>query len=725
MTLKRQLLLLGLLTLILPWIAADYVRRVDDALRQMRLAGLRELAESMGRGIAQDARLMTRLEQRDSAAPAIFVANLPGDNVFDGYLAEWPTIIFNCPLGACSMSQSHGWTSFRNLPAKVSAAVQFTVGNTSFSGANYEELRISMAVRGVSPHFFNPQKNDFDQIVLRFEDGRAYRLLASTSGKAIVERWQTGQWQRDYDTQGYWQVDHSVSSALLSTVEWQLPSSVKAQALTIEYASAELGYSVFLSETNHPFYLAHLEPEFDAAALTLLGEQQRLSVFDSHGFPVVTAGNLNLGYGLPDLERGESWLMRLYFALVNRPQIDYHLPDIPLNARDPLWLYNRVAPVARVTVPVVDIESSEGVDSKKPVGWLVLDRQEAEFDALLAQLYGQFVIVCAVFAVLVVFVLLGFASLHSWRIRRLATQSEIAVDALGNLKSVFRASRAPDEIGQLSRSFAVLLRRLSSHQDYLKNLAGKLSHELRTPIAIVQSSLDNLENEPERRDQAKYLARARGGLTRLSSTLNAMSSVNVLEQTLDQAELEVFDFGVLLKEMVAAYSDTYKERTIELKLVSETDSKALLIVRAAPDLLVNMLDKLIENANQFADLSTPIVIAVRPGVKFTHSSNRSFVKSSCYLTLSVSNVGEPLPDIVPEQLFNSMVSIRPGSAAGSSLHLGMGLYIARLICEFHGGSIHVQSTHHSRAKSAEVHFHVALPIIVDLPTNPHLSRFPK
>jgi K+-sensing histidine kinase KdpD len=37
-------------------------------------------------------------------------------------------------------------------------------------------------------------------------------------------------------------------------------------------------------------------------------------------------------------------------------------------------------------------------------------------------------------------------------------------------------------------------------------------------------------------------------------------------------------------------------------------------------------------------------------------------------------------------LFESMVSVREGRGAGAP-HLGLGLYVARLIAEFHGGSV--------------------------------------
>ena len=54
--------------------------------------------------------------------------------------------------------------------------------------------------------------------------------------------------------------------------------------------------------------------------------------------------------------------------------------------------------------------------------------------------------------------------------------------------------------------------------------------------------------------------------------------------------------------------------------------------------------------------------------------------------LTVSNQGPPLPDNMRGRLFESMISVRAASGAATP-HLGLGLYVARLIAEFHGGSI--------------------------------------
>jgi len=45
-----------------------------------------------------------------------------------------------------------------------------------------------------------------------------------------------------------------------------------------------------------------------------------------------------------------------------------------------------------------------------------------------------------------------------------------------------------------------------------------------------------------------------------------------------------------------------------------------------------------------------------------------------------------LPDSMTQQIFNSLVSVREENHSGGT-HLGLGLYIVRLIAEIHGGAV--------------------------------------
>jgi signal transduction histidine kinase len=83
-----------------------------------------------------------------------------------------------------------------------------------------------------------------------------------------------------------------------------------------------------------------------------------------------------------------------------------------------------------------------------------------------------------------------------------------------------------------------------------------------------------------------------------------------------------------------------------------------------------MLDKLVANAIEFGSHGAIDIGLVRAGDEFF---------------LTVGNVGPPLPEAPAGHLFDSMVSMRTGPDAAEP-HLGLGLYIVKLIAQFHGGS---------------------------------------
>ena len=84
-----------------------------------------------------------------------------------------------------------------------------------------------------------------------------------------------------------------------------------------------------------------------------------------------------------------------------------------------------------------------------------------------------------------------FASRLSRRVQRLGGAVSRAM-ADGAEPQALPLVRDRDELGELARNNERLLRAVAEYSAYLKTLASKLSHELKTPLAITRSSLDNL-----------------------------------------------------------------------------------------------------------------------------------------------------------------------------------------------------------------------------------------
>jgi dedicated sortase system histidine kinase len=302
------------------------------------------------------------------------------------------------------------------------------------------------------------------------------------------------------------------------------------------------------------------------------------------------------------------------------------------------------------------------------VGAVVVEETTNAIRSLSDRTLEKVVAVTLVAFVLGAVVLLAFASRLSLRLRRLRDEAEEAIDSQGRVKKLIAGSKSQDEIGDLSRSFSTALERLAQYNAYLENLGGRLTHELRTPITVVRSSLENLRMASVPDEARVYTERAAEGLARLETILTRMSEATRLEQLVRQPERERFDAREVVRGCASGYAPAYPN----VKFAVTVPDKPVLL-RGAPDLYAQMLDKLAANAADFSD-GEPVRIRLDE-----------------HGTLTVSNSGPLLPAEMAGRLFESMVSFR--GREGREPHLGLGLYIVRLIAEFHGG--------HARAANRE------------------------
>ena len=304
-------------------------------------------------------------------------------------------------------------------------------------------------------------------------------------------------------------------------------------------------------------------------------------------------------------------------------------------------------------------------------GAVVVEETTNRIASLRSQALERLLLATLVVFALAAALLLWFATRISNRIRRLSDEAEAAIDARGRVTRLTTASDAADEIGDLSRSFTTVLGRLARYNAYLEALAGRLSHELRTPVAVVRSSLENLHAARTSEETRIYVSRAEEGLARLSTILSRMTEASRLEQGLSTVTRERFDAAAVVLGCVEGYRLAYAPRGFELAVPPEA-----VPVLGAADLLAQMLDKFVENAVDFAANGTPVRVFL------ILKENR--------VILRIENQGPSLPETIRESLFDSMVSLR-GEHPGGVPHLGLGLYIARLIAEFHGGALRAEN----------------------------------
>ncbi len=104
MKLRRQLIIVSLLTLCLPWAGCQYIREMEGALRQGQVVAIAASAQAVAARLANEASLRADLARATEAGPSqlsatpsnkIYLHPLPGAAIVDGYSDDWRDLDFH------------------------------------------------------------------------------------------------------------------------------------------------------------------------------------------------------------------------------------------------------------------------------------------------------------------------------------------------------------------------------------------------------------------------------------------------------------------------------------------------------------------------------------------------------------------------------------------------------------------------------------------------------
>ena len=331
-------------------------------------------------------------------------------------------------------------------------------------------------------------------------------------------------------------------------------------------------------------------------------------------------------------------------------------------AGEPIALRTQSEAGADIILAAHPIVSSDAV-----IGSVVVEQNIDDILAFQRDAIEQ-VLFLSVLSLLLVFIaLVAFAGRLAWRIRNLRREASAAIDSHGRLRTseLQNEMSAGDEIGDLARSVSNMLSRLHRHNTFLESMPRTLRHEINNPLNTMSTSLQNLVGEHPELDGNKYLESAQRGVNRIGSIVQNLADAANLEDALESEELEEIDLNLLLKNYVANCSLVHKHCRFIYK-GPETPAVALV----ADFRIEQMLDKIIDNAVDFHRLDSPIRVQLD-----IHREQ---------LQITVANRGPGLPEAVERSVFDSMVSHRMHQ---NRLHFGLGLYVVRIIAEYHGGHV--------------------------------------
>jgi len=325
-----------------------------------------------------------------------------------------------------------------------------------------------------------------------------------------------------------------------------------------------------------------------------------------------------------------------------------------VDSSDNKWFYRQDG-MAGIKHIITEGEISYQLKSMMPQG------QQSMIQALLK----TGVLMVAV-VLLLMMAYLMYSLILAWRIKNLNQAMQTVLDDSGRLHIHMPSHKAGDEIGQLSRGIESMLTEMREYTQYLKDLGSRLSHEMKTPLAIVQSSLDNLEQE----QSPEFLQRAQEGTKRLRFILNQLSELSQLKYTLEQTPKQNFDLVALIQQLAQSYQSFIPN----LKTYFSTET---ILINGSVDLIAQLVDKLLDNAKDFIRDEGYIVISV--------------LNNKDKVLLKIFNTDSQLPVKGGLNIFDSLVSIRSKQTSDST-HLGLGLYLVQLISRYHNATVRAENT---------------------------------
>jgi two-component system, OmpR family, sensor histidine kinase ChvG len=645
MTLRRKLLLVALCTLALPIAGWLYVRQMETLLRD----GQAQALLASARAVARSLDVIGAVQPRDDGW---YVQRTPGPITVDGYGDDW------APLTPWSQSLGPADKPRGKLLLAEDAGSMYLYADISDTHRTRADAGDANALGA-------------DHLILSLGNAAGHRryLLASAAPGSLIARpldasvdglpeQLTAQWQEDGS--GY-------------QVELQLPRTLALHSIGVSVYDASLGGDPMAVDARP---LLMFSPALSNELAQLAPERVQARVLNPQGWLLARSGKLITA---PGADGQPGW----FASIVYRSLLATHLEDANLWSQDVPRLDTSEVVQARNGKPVsvwrsgeergsVVLTAAVPIEHAGKVDGVLLLEQASRAVPLLANqaLLG---LMLTSFGVLLVAggILLAFATRLSLRLGRLRNAAERAQLNDGRLDGVFEQGRFPmtdatDEIGDLARSFERLFEVVGGYTDYLRTLASKLSHELNTPLAIVKSSLDNLEHAALPAEAQPYLARARDGVARLGTLVRAMSESSRMERSITAAEPEDID----LRDVVRGCADAYRP-LIGTRQLGCVMPASPLIMHCAPELIAQALDKLLDNALSFTPENGWLKLTLQ-----TLDDGAD---------IELANQGPLLPEAMQGRLFDSLVSLRDKATPGDAPHLGLGLYVVRLVAERHEG----------------------------------------
>ena len=678
----KLFILTSFLLVVIPWFSYLYLAEMEDVL----LESQRNAQLLTARGVATllNGRndLFDELPINPDGYEQLYAYPLEQPIRIDGNDSDWEDILdYNVsfgssPIASSSRALNQFYLVLGEHNGQVYALVQVIDDQIVFRNRNILRLDLS------------------DHIRLTFKDslGETRKIVITATEPGVTTAYEVDdRWRYDIDGAA----ENQIPGVLVETsagyaVEFRVPLSFLGEARNFGLAVVDVD-----SEENRAIEsITGTLPSagIEAFGLVLLKSPEILRIIEGLGYSganiqvidvdgriraeIGSYSDLGADSAAPDAGAWADWLgilMNPFYLLMDQAL------SSPAAGQEETLIKTALAgapSVDYVRTPIdgnVIVAAHPIVNQSSVIGTVVLKQTTDRISEIRREALQTIVNFSLVFFFLFALVILTFSARLTRRIRKLGNETANVLDTRGRLTSNRLSGEmdAGDEIGDLARRISGMLSRMHQHNQFLENMPRTLRHEINNPLNTLSTSLHNLAGADDGAERERYLESAQRGLNRIGLIVQNLADAANLEDALIGEDLERIDLTALIQ----SYLNNLNVVRPETNFIFQGTTSPIYVM-VSDFRIEQLLDKLVDNALDFASPDSPIVLSLH--------------QSANAVEFSLTNSGATIPTDMLEAVFDSMISIRPGNP-DNRLHFGMGLHVVRVIAEHHGGSVSIEN----------------------------------
>lgn len=228
-----------------------------------------------------------------------------------------------------------------------------------------------------------------------------------------------------------------------------------------------------------------------------------------------------------------------------------------------------------------------------------------------------------------------------------------------------------DYLDLMILDFNKMVEELGSIETLKTDFVSNVSHEMKTPIAIIKNYAEMLQAEHIEEEQRKEYAKSvENAAARLSDLIGNILKLNKLENQRITPDIEVYDVCRQLCECILQFEEAWDEKEIEL----ETEIEDVAMIKADASLVELVWNNLLSNAIKFTE----------PGGQVTVSQT----SDEKQIRVAISDTGCGMSRESMEHIFDKFYQ---GDTSHSKEGNGLGLALVQRVLELMDGEIQVVS----------------------------------